>query len=122
MTFHPKTLDDLGTRPPHYTQCQWANRQINRAVYYGLLVWLEHCQECGRYCLVDHNGRNAIHVHHVNYARPFDVRGLCRSCHRQWHCDHLEMRFALNAHTLAVLYVKVLKRSKQRDGKRKRGA
>jgi hypothetical protein len=46
------------------------------------------CEECGA---------EKADAHHDDYAKPLEVRWLCRSHHRQWHVDNGE---ALNAFTV----------------------
>ncbi len=37
------------------------------------------CEVCG--------SRPSV-AHHDDYAKPLDVRWLCRSCHGRWHAEH----------------------------------
>ena len=38
------------------------------------------CEQCG--------GNRMVEAHHDDYNRPFEVRWLCRGCHREWHKTH----------------------------------
>lgn len=50
---------------------------FTKAVRDGNLVRPERCDSCGLVCTVD--------GHHEDYAKPFEVRWLCRSCHHGQH-------------------------------------
>lgn len=38
------------------------------------------CSQCG--------GTVMVEAHHDDYNKPFEVRWLCRICHRRWHKTH----------------------------------
>ena len=61
--------------------------KVNAALKAGKLV-RQPCEECGA---------EKADAHHDDYAKPLEVRWLCRSHHRQWHVDNGE---ALNACTV----------------------
>jgi len=48
-----------------------------RALRSGVLVRPEVCGECGQVCKPD--------GHHADYAKPTEVRWLCKPCHIQAH-------------------------------------
>lgn len=50
---------------------------VRRAIGKGVLVRPSVCEGCGA------TGRQITAAHH-DYARPLDVRWLCRSCHSMW--------------------------------------
>lgn len=43
----------------------------------GIIPIQQHCDECG--------SDKPLVGHHDDYAKPYDVRMLCRSCHGKWH-------------------------------------
>jgi hypothetical protein len=49
---------------------------VSRAIKKGLLTRPAECEECRKACKPE--------AAHRDYARPLDVRWLCRSCHRRW--------------------------------------
>src|SRR5215831_11268686 len=49
---------------------------VARALKRGELIRPSECEECGR--------GGVIHAAHSDYARPLDVRWLCRRCHALW--------------------------------------
>lgn len=57
-----------------------ARAETSAAIKNGVLVRPEHCEECGACAKVD--------AHHDDYAKPLDIRWLCRGCHRRWHSKH----------------------------------
>lgn len=59
----------------------------NYAIKIGKIV-RQPCEECGA---------EKAEAHHDDYAKPLEVRWLCRSHHTQWHIKHGE---ALNACTV----------------------
>jgi hypothetical protein len=75
---------DLG-KALNYHLHTWAVRNLNRAVQFGWIPRGERCEDCGE----PHNGgkgpRANLNAHHEDYARPFDVRWLCRLCHAKAH-------------------------------------
>lgn len=54
-----------------------AQVQVMNALRRGDLARLEECEDCG--------SNKLIEAHHDDYAKPLDVRWLCRLCHRNWH-------------------------------------
>lgn len=54
-----------------------ANGALRRAIKAGQICRPDICEECGRSGIV-------IEGAHEDYARPLDVRWLCRRCHRRW--------------------------------------
>lgn len=54
-----------------------AHRLLKYHVLVGHIIKPEKCQECGAATPLD--------AHHHDYAKPFDVRWLCRSCHKNEH-------------------------------------
>ena len=54
-----------------------ASRQVTAAAIRVGLLRPRPCEVCGR--------RRSIHAHHVDYARPLEVRWLCRWCHLEQH-------------------------------------
>ena len=36
-------------------------------------------------CSVCNSKKTKIEAHHDDYTKPFDVRWLCNSCHKEWH-------------------------------------
>lgn len=50
------------------------HQMTHQAVRTGRLVRPSSCSECGSECKPD--------AHHEDYAKPLDVRWLCRSCHK----------------------------------------
>ena len=57
-----------------------ASMAVARAIKRGELVRPDSCEECGR-------TDTLIEAAHYDYSRQFDVRWLCRSCHRRWDRD-----------------------------------
>jgi hypothetical protein len=67
-----------------------AHVAVRNAIARGLLAPAGDCSNCGR-----KQGRHPdtllskglpfVEYHHDDYARPLDVRALCRSCHGRWH-------------------------------------
>jgi hypothetical protein len=60
-----------------------AHTIVNNAVRDSRL-FKEHCSVCG--------GRERIHAHHDDYAKPLNVRWLCAAHHKQWHAEHGEAK------------------------------
>lgn len=67
--------------PAHPWQ-KWAQTQVWLEIAAGRMVKPDTCSECGRGGLID--------GHHDDYAKPLEVRWLCRWCHREWHRLHGE--------------------------------
>jgi hypothetical protein len=63
-----------------YPQKKRAQTDVLNALRRGELVRPDCCSGCGE--------AKRIEAHHDDYARPLDVRWLCRLCHRSWHSDH----------------------------------
>lgn len=53
-----------------------AHRAVQRAMYAGTLVRPDACSACNQ---APQHG--SLHAHHDDYARPLEVRWLCRLCH-----------------------------------------
>jgi hypothetical protein len=69
----------IAWRNRNYERFLIANRaglKVRRAIAKGELERPNTCEECGR--------QRPIEAAHSNYARPLDVRWLCRPCHRTW--------------------------------------
>lgn len=56
-----------------------ANSLVGTAIANGTLTQ-QPCETCG--------SRRNVEAHHDDYARPLDVRWLCKSHHRQHHVKH----------------------------------
>jgi hypothetical protein len=54
-----------------------AGRAVSAAIKAGTLT-RQPCEECGA----------KAQAHHDDYAKPLDVRWLCRRHHRLWHNEH----------------------------------
>jgi hypothetical protein len=54
-----------------------ASSLVNTAIYSGKLK-RQPCEVCGA-------GATWTQAHHDDYAKPLDVRWLCRSCHKRHH-------------------------------------
>ncbi len=54
-----------------------ANYAVQKAIRAGQLIRPEGCSACGR--------PGNIHAHHDDYAKPLDIRWLCKSCHSKAH-------------------------------------
>lgn len=59
-----------------------AYNQLRRAMERGVLTRPSQCETCGVECRPE--------GHHDDYAKPLDVRWLCRYCHKRWHSEHGE--------------------------------
>lgn len=79
-----KRKNKLRSQTSQKSKVAWAARY---AITTGKLV-RQPCEECGA---------EKADAHHDDYAKPLEVRWLCRSHHRQWHVDNGE---ALNAFTV----------------------
>lgn len=79
-----KRKNKLRSQTSQKSKVAWAARY---AITTGKLV-RQPCEECGA---------EKTDAHHDDYAKPLEVRWLCRSHHRQWHVDNGE---ALNAFTV----------------------
>jgi hypothetical protein len=56
---------------------QRARILVHREVQAGRLVNPRVCSAC--------SGTERVEAHHDDYAQPYEVRWLCRLCHRAWH-------------------------------------
>jgi hypothetical protein len=59
-----------------YRAAKNAREKVRIAILRGRMVRPSQCEECGTVAYVEGA--------HEDYARPFDVRWLCRRCHRRW--------------------------------------
>ncbi len=84
-----------------------AQLALQRAIERGLIVRPERCEDC--------NGTNRVEGHHNDYAKPLEVRWLCRICHKAWHRKHGE---AANADMPATLNMGIRKRQLERKAAR----
>jgi len=57
-----------------------AHRAFRRAVRSGAITKASECSVCG--------SRETLCGHHDDYAKPLDVRWLCRPCHMATHYKH----------------------------------
>lgn len=58
---------------------QKARNAIQTAIHNGTIIRPKTCSKCVKTC--------TPHAHHEDYRKPLDVRWLCASCHKQYHCD-----------------------------------
>jgi hypothetical protein len=56
-----------------------ATQALNRAVAKGIIKRPDKCSACGQRCKPD--------GHHVDYAKPYNVEWLCRTCHFSLHSN-----------------------------------
>jgi ribosomal protein S27AE len=66
-----------GRYVPKHPWQKWAQALVWREIDAGRMTKPETCSECGKGGLVD--------GHHDDYAKPLEVRWLCRWCHQEWH-------------------------------------
>ncbi len=59
-----------------------AHSAVRRALVAGTLIRPATCERCDE---VPTGHWPILHAHHDNYARPLQVRWLCRSCHKSGH-------------------------------------
>jgi ribosomal protein S27AE len=52
-----------------------AHRIVNLSIR-AMKLFKEPCEKCGR---------EDVHAHHDDYAKPLNVRWLCPVCHSAWH-------------------------------------
>lgn len=52
---------------------------VNMRIRRGRMIRPDHCGQCGKVGCVD--------AHHDDYAKPDQVRWLCRSCHMKTHVE-----------------------------------
>jgi hypothetical protein len=64
------------------------------AIKQGVLIRPDACKQCGKVCKPD--------AAHFDYARPLDVRWLCRSCHVRW--DRAEPKGGVTPGTFSVRF------------------
>lgn len=62
-----------------------AQLALNRAIKAGVMVRPPTCEECSA---------RRPEGHHDDYAKPLDVRWLCRNHHKAWHRQHGEAKSA----------------------------
>lgn len=86
-----------------------AQAALHRALRLGLMVKLTFCEEC--------SNTKRVEGHHDDYAKPLDVRWLCRACHKAWHRKHGE---AANADAKLPPNMGILKAQKERKAARMR--
>jgi hypothetical protein len=55
----------------------YVHGEVKRALEAGLLVKPDRCSKCQRL--------RKVVAHHDDYAKPEEIRWLCRSCHALWH-------------------------------------
>lgn len=55
------------------------HQRLNRAVKKGKLIKPSQCSSCGK--------AGYIEAHHDDYNKPFEVRWLCKSCHKYHHIN-----------------------------------
>ena len=75
----------ISKNPPYYTKLQLERyperikcRKITRSLRdRGELVPPETCEECGKMVY--------LHAHHEDYSDPYNVKWVCRPCHRKIH-------------------------------------
>lgn len=77
--------------PAHPWQ-KWAQSKVWREINAGRMTKPETCSSCGEGGIID--------GHHDDYAKPLEVRWLCRWCHREWHRINGE---AANANTSVMV-------------------
>lgn len=70
----PRRRFRIGPRSEWFDRAHGAVRD---AIDAGELTRPDRCDECGM--------QREIVAHHDDYARPLDVRWLCRRCHLAWH-------------------------------------
>lgn len=80
---HPDRVKENGARMRElYPEKVRARNILNDAVRDGLVLKPSACEECG-----DEPEPRELQGHHEDYAKPLDVRWLCRPCHVE---EHLE--------------------------------
>lgn len=57
---------------------QVTNTRVRRALARGLLTKPDRCEFCGG------GSTDTIEAAHEDYNKPFQIRWLCRPCHRKW--------------------------------------
>lgn len=57
-----------------------AHNTLWSEIWAGRMERADSCEQCG-----DSPKMDAIQAHHDDYAKPLDVRWLCRSCHQKHH-------------------------------------
>jgi hypothetical protein len=62
--------------PERYRRMRAAHSAVAHALRAGRLIRPASCTACGAH--------EPLHAAHADYARPLDVRWLCRSCHGRW--------------------------------------
>jgi len=65
----------------NWTLSAWAIGKTQSAIKSGLLVRPDVCSMCAS----QGNRQNPILAHHDDYAKPIEVRWVCRECHKRLH-------------------------------------
>ena len=65
-------------------------KEARRALRRARIVHVHVCEQCG----ADHGD---IHGHHDDYAKPLELRWLCRSCHIRLHIARGEWKTRLGS-------------------------
>lgn len=60
-----------------YTNKYLAHNMVNNAIRDKKIVKPDRCDNC--------NSDSRLDGHHDDYAKPLEVRWLCRTCHSAWH-------------------------------------
>lgn len=74
---------------------QVTNTRVRRALAKGLINKSDRCEFCGG------GSTGTIEASHEDYRQPFQIRWLCRPCHRKW--DTERPKTILSARVLAEL-------------------
>jgi hypothetical protein len=59
-----------------YPQRMKCRKLLSDAVRCGRII-KEPCEKCG--------SNKDVHAHHDDYSKPYEIRWLCRPCHREHH-------------------------------------
>lgn len=77
-TYYKNNRENVDKRIQRYRKSSIKNavmQQANNAIRNGLIT-KQPCEECGD---------EKSEAHHDDYAKPLEVRWLCRTHHRRWH-------------------------------------